>query len=239
MNKIIEVLSDKPALIERSHEIILDRLHQALESRDRFTIALSGGSTPKPLYKALGKESLPWSKIHIFWGDERYVPANHQDSNQLMARQAWLDKIDIPASNIHPMSTEAGNPQQDAERHDRELREFFQIQPGEIPVFDLILLGMGDDGHTASLFPHTKALSVSDRLVTVGNKDDNPRITFTVPLINQARCVLFMVAGENKRPALKEIFAKQSDEMNYPSRLIQPEGELFWLLDKSAAAELQ
>ena len=238
MNKTIEVLSDKPALIERSREIILARLHQALESRDQFTLALSGGSTPKPLYQALQQESLPWSKIHIFWGDERYVPANHQDSNQLMARQAWLDLINIPAHNIHPMNTGGGDVEQDAKRHDRELQEFFPTQPGEFPAFDLILLGMGDDGHTASLFPHTAALSVKDRLVTVGQKDDQPRITFTVPLINQARCVLFMVAGENKRPALKEIFAEQSDAMNYPARLIQPQGELIWLLDQAAGAEL-
>ena len=238
MNKIIEVLPDKSAAVARGKEIVLDRLHKALEARDMFTIALSGGSTPKPLYEALGKESLPWSKIHIFWGDERYVPANHQDSNQLMARQAWLDRIDIPPSNIHPMNTDSGNPQQDAQQHDRQLREFFGVEPGEFPTFDLILLGMGDDGHTASLFPHTEALSVKDRLVAVGSKDEQPRITFTVPLINHARCVLFLVAGENKRPALKEIFAQQSDAMNYPSRLIQPQGELLWLLDNDAAAEL-
>lgn len=238
MNRNIEVLSDKPALIERSREIILARLHQAIESRDKFTIALSGGSTPKPLYEALGKESIPWSKIHIFWGDERYVPATDRDSNQLMARQAWLDKIEIPAANIHPMNTTAEDPLQDAQQHERELHSFFQTQPGEFPVFDLILLGMGDDGHTASLFPHTEALGVRDRLITVGNKDGQPRITFTVPLINQARCVLFVVAGENKRPALKEVFAPEADGMSYPSRLIRPEGELLWLLDRSAAAEL-
>lgn len=238
MNKIIEVLPNKPALIKRSQEIILERLHQAIEARGQFTIALSGGSTPKPLYEALGKETLPWSKIHIFWGDERYVAPNHPDSNQLMARQAWLDKVDLPESNIHPMSTGAGNPQEDAAKHDQELQGFFQSKPGEFPTFDLILLGMGDDGHTASLFPHTEALSVGNRLVTVGNKDGQPRITFTVPLINQARCVLFVVAGENKRPALKEIFAKQSDATTYPSRLIKPHGELLWLLDESAGAEL-
>ena len=236
--EIIDVLPDKSALIKRSKEIVLERLHKALESRDRFTIALSGGSTPKPLYEALGKEDLPWSKIHIFWGDERYVAATDKDSNQLMARQAWLDKVDIPASNIHPMNTGAGNPQQDAEQHERELQEFFQTKPGDFPTFDLILLGMGDDGHTASLFPQTKALSVRDRLVTVGNKDGQPRITFTVPLINQARCVLFVVAGENKRPALKEIFADNSDTMQYPARLIKPQGELMWLLDRSAGEEL-
>ena len=238
MNRIVEVLADKSALIERAQEIILSRLQTAIESRDRFTIALSGGSTPKPLYEALSSQSLPWTKIHIFWGDERYVPATHQDSNQLMARQAWLDKIEIPAENIHPMNTTSADPAQDAQQHEAELQRFFQTKTGEIPVLDLILLGMGDDGHTASLFPHTKALTVSDRLVTVGNKDSNPRITFTVPLINQARCVLFVVAGENKRPALKQVFAEQGDEIDYPSRLIQPQGELLWLLDQAAAEEL-
>ena len=237
MKRIIEVLPDKLALIERSQEIILSRLQAALESRDIFTIALSGGSTPKPLYEALATQSLPWSKIHIFWGDERYVSATHQDSNQLMARQTWLDQIDIPTENIHPMNTTSGDPAVDAEQHEAELRKFFPTEEGKFPVFDLILLGMGDDGHTASLFPHTEALK-SDRLIAVGNKDGQPRLTFTAPLINQARCVLFVVAGASKRTALKQVFAAQGDAQNYPSRLIQPEGELLWLLDESAAAEL-
>ncbi len=236
-NKTVEVLADQAALVQRSQEIILSRLHTAIASRDRFTIALSGGSTPKPLYESLSSQSLPWSKIHIFWGDERYVPGTHQDSNQLMARQAWLDQIEIPEMNIHPINTTSGDPQQDAKQHEAELRQFFQTESG-FPTFDLILLGMGDDGHTASLFPYTEALSVSDRLITVGNKDDQPRLTFTIPLINQARCVLFVVAGDNKSSALKQVFAAQADEMQYPSRLIQPQGELLWLLDQAAAAEL-
>ena len=110
------------------------------------------------------------------------------------------------------------------------MREFFQVSPGEFPSLDLILLGMGDDGHTASLFPHTDALQVSDRLITVGNKDGQPRLTFTVPLINEARCVIFIVAGADKQEALDQIFAEKADDMNYPSRLIQPQGELQWLL---------
>ncbi len=239
MNRIIEVLPDKPSLIERSHELILARIESTLKSQDRFTIALAGGSTPKPLYEALAQESLPWSKIHIFWGDERYVPATDDNSNQKMARSAWLDRIDIPQGNIHPMNTTAGDPHRDAKQHQRELQQFFQTSPGELPTFDLILLGMGDDGHTASLFPHTSALEVTDEWVTVGEKDGQPRITFTFPVINQARCVLFLVAGENKRPALKEVFAEEGDAQNYPSRSIQPQGELMWLLDRDAAAELE
>jgi 6-phosphogluconolactonase len=237
VEKNIEILADKSALVKRSHEIVISRIQEAINEKDRFTIALSGGSTPKPLYEALSNESLPWAKIHVFWGDERYVPATHQDSNQLMARQTWLDKIEIPDSNIHAMNTSAEDPQQDAEQYEAELSNFFSTD-AEFPTFDLILLGMGDDGHTASLFPHTEALKVSDRLIAVGNKDGQPRLTFTVPLINHADCVVFMVAGENKRPALKEIFAPQGDSTQYPARLIQPQGELFWLLDQSAGEDL-
>lgn len=239
MKKFIEVLPDKTALVERSQELILSKLHEALESRGEFTIALSGGSTPKPLYEALANQDLPWSKIHIFWGDERYVAADHQDSNQLMARQAWLDRVDIPSANIHPMPTTSGDPYFDARQHEAELQAFFDTKEGEFPVFDLILLGMGDDGHTASLFPHTDALEVQDRLVTVGNKDGQPRLTFTAPLINHARWVMFVIAGENKRPALEQVFAAQADVFEYPSRLIQPQGELWWLLDRSAAEGLE
>ncbi|MEL7079487.1 MAG: 6-phosphogluconolactonase [Cyanobacteria bacterium J06555_3] len=235
--RTVEVLEDKSTLIRRSRELILSRLQEAIAARGRFTIALAGGSTPKPLYEALAADALPWSKIHVFWGDERYVPASHQDSNQRMARQAWLDQVDLPEANIHPIRTTGANPQADAEQHEAELREFFSLTDG-VPSFDLILLGMGDDGHTASLFPHTSALTVSDRLITVGHKDGQPRLTFTVPLINQGRCVLFMVAGENKRAALQQVFATQADATEYPSRLIQPQGELRWLLDQAAAQEL-
>ena len=239
MQKFVEIQENKTALIERSLEIVLSKLQTAIESKGKASIVLSGGSTPKPLYEALSNQALPWEKIHVFWGDERYVPSTHSDSNQLMARQAWLDRIDIPASNIHAMPTESGEPTADAQKYETELREFFQICDGEFPVFDLILLGMGDDGHTASLFPHTDALTVSDRLITVGNKDGQPRLTFTASLINQASCVLFIVAGENKRPALREIFAAEADNRIYPARLIQPEGELWWLLDRSAATGLE
>jgi 6-phosphogluconolactonase len=238
MNKIVEILPDRTALIERSVSLVVKKIQQAIQTQGRCTIALAGGNTPKPLYQALAKQSLPWEKIEVFWGDERYVPADHPDSNQLMARQAWLAQVDIPASNIHPMTTISGEPTLDAQKHEAELRQFFQLAPGEFPHFDLILLGIGDDGHTASLFPQTSALKVTDCLVTVGNKQGEPRLTFTVPLIDHANCVIFIVSGTNKRPALKEIFAPQGDEFMYPARLIQPQGELWWLLDESAGAEL-
>lgn len=239
MQKTVEVLPSASALTQRALEVVLAHLEAAIAAHGHFTIALSGGSTPKPLYEAIAAQDLPWDKIHVFWGDERYVPPNHPDSNERMARQAWLDQVPIPAANIHPMPTDAEDPAIAAQAYNRHLQEFFGSAPSEFPAFDLILLGMGDDGHTASLFPHTEALQVNDRLITVGNKDGQPRITFTVPLINAARCVMFVVAGASKQPALSEIFAPEADAMNYPSRLIQPQGELWWLLDAAAGQVVQ
>ncbi|NEP89063.1 MAG: 6-phosphogluconolactonase [Okeania sp. SIO2C2] len=230
MNKQVKLLQSKEELIEQALEICLAKMQEAISQRGQCTIALAGGNTPKPLYESIATQNLPWDKIHVFWGDERYVAPDHQDSNQKMARQAWLDRVPIPPTNIHPMPTGAGDPETDASSHDAHLREFFQVSPGEFPSFDLILLGMGGDAHTASLFPHTDALQISDRLITVGNKDGQPRLTFTVPLINQARCVIFLVAGADKQVALDRVFAENGDEMKYPSRLIQPKGELHWLL---------
>jgi 6-phosphogluconolactonase len=237
MKKLVEILPDKSALIERAFVLIKQKIIAAIADKDLCTIALAGGSTPQPIYEAIAKETLPWEKIHVFWGDERYVPPQHPDSNQKMAREAWLNQVNIPEANIHPMPTGSENPQVDAELHEQEIAGFFGLKLGDIPHFDLILLGMGDDGHTASLFPHTDALGIRDRLITVGNKNGESRLTFTVPLINAAHCVIFMVAGSNKKTALQQIFAPESDDFNYPSRLIKPQGELWWLLDRSAAPE--
>lgn len=238
MVKNVEILSDKAALVQRSLELVLEKFRQSIAERNRFTLALSGGSTPKPLYEAMATQDLPWDKVQVFWGDERYVPPDHPDSNEGMARKAWLNHVPIPAANIHAMPTDAADPTIAAQCYEQELQQVFQLQPGEIPALDVILLGMGDDGHTASLFPHTEALQVHDRLITVGNKDGQPRITFTAPLINQARCVIFMVAGASKQAALAQIFASDADSSAYPSRLIQPQGELWWLLDAAAGQNL-
>jgi 6-phosphogluconolactonase len=239
MNKKVEVLADKKALVEQALSLILSKVEPSIQQRGRFTIALSGGSTPKPLYEALGKQQLPWDKIHVLWGDERYVGADHADSNQLMARSAWLDKVDIPAENIHAMPTDAPNPAEAAAEYEQDLHKLFGSKPGEFPAIDVILLGMGDDAHTASLFPNTEALKVTDKLVTVGNKDSSVRLTFTYPFINAAECVIFLVAGENKRPALAQVFAPEASATTYPSRLIQPQKELWWLLDRAAGAEIK
>lgn len=234
----IEILSDRSSLTDRALNLIVERIESAIAQQGQCTIALAGGGTPKPVYEQLAQQSLPWEKLHIFWGDERYVPPEDPDSNQKMAREAWLDQVAIPSENIHPMHTQGGNPQADAQQYEQELKSFFHCRAGEFPSIDIILLGMGDDGHTASLFPQTEALTVRDRLIAVGNKGESQRLTFTAPLINQGQCVIFLVAGANKRPALAEIFASEADEMEYPARLIQPQGELWWLLDQEAGAEI-
>jgi 6-phosphogluconolactonase len=238
MRKKLKIFPNKTILIEKALNLVLKKLNTALETKEKCAIALSGGSTPKPLYQALARQTLDWEKMHIFWGDERYVGADHPDSNQNMAGQAWLNHVPIPRENIHPMPTQSHDPALDAQKYEAELRQWFKVSEPEFPRFDMVLLGMGDDGHTASLFPHTEALTVRDRCITVGNKDGQPRLTFTAPLINHADCVIFLVAGVSKRPALAQIFAPDASALAYPSRLIQPQGELWWLLDQAAGAEL-
>lgn len=237
MESSLKVLTDVNAIVSDATALIVDACRAAIAERGQFTIALAGGSTPKPLYEKLSEQNLPWDKIHVFWGDERYVSATHPDSNEGMARRAWLDRVSFPAANLHPMPTQSIDPAESAQQYEAHLRSFFGTQ--DIPAFDLILLGLGDDGHTASLFPHTAVLNVCDRLIGVGYRGLDPRLTFTIPLINQARCVLFLVAGSSKQPALKAIFSADADPFTYPARFIQPKGKLYWFLDQAAGEELK
>ncbi len=234
MTRSIEILPSLTELIPHASATVLDRLTQAIQSRGMATIALSGGSTPKPLYQLLSQANFPWEKLHIFWGDERYVPADHPDSNEKMAREAWLNHIAIPAENIHAVPTHLANPADAATEYEETLKRVFKTSGETIPALDVILLGMGDDAHTASLFPQTAALNVCDRLVTTGEKSGQPRITFTIPLINQAHCVLFLLAGTSKQPALEKVFAMSEDPNLYPSRFITPSGECIWMMDSAA-----
>jgi 6-phosphogluconolactonase len=234
MTQEVRICPDRQALVETAYALVVERVRAAIDQRQSCTIALSGGSTPQPLYAALATADLPWDQIQIFWGDERYVAATHPDSNYGMTKRVWLDLIPIPAGNVHPIPTDLANPQLAADEYDRQIATYFGLEGGSIPVFDIVLLGMGDDGHTASLFPHTAALSVVDRLVTVGEKDEQPRLTFTFPLINQARSTIFLISGASKQTALAAVFAPTGDANLYPSRGIQPQGELIWLLDAAA-----
>jgi 6-phosphogluconolactonase len=199
---------------------------------------LAGGSTPKAMYGVLAREyagRIDWSRVHIFFGDERPVPPDHDDSNYKLASETLLDHV--PIRSVHRMRGELP-PDEAATAYEKELRTFFGAEG--VPRFDLILLGLGRDGHTASLFPETSALEVHDRLVVANPvlKLDTTRITLTVPVINAARAVVFLVAGEDKAEAIEKILEEGADPRAYPASLIQPAGELEWMLDQSAASLL-
>jgi 6-phosphogluconolactonase len=216
----------------------------AIEDRGRFSIALSGGNTPKPLYEILAgpkAESLDWTRVHFFWGDERCVPPNHPDSNFNQANQVLLRPRSILDENIHRIKAEL-KPNEAARQYQEEITSCFQ---GIIPRFDLILLGMGSDGHTASLFPGTDLVKGNptdqNRLVAANwvPKLDAFRITFTHLLINAAHNVFFLVGGKDKAKILKSVLEGPSNPELYPSQLINPEiGDLTWHIDHEAGAEL-
>ena len=210
---------------------------EAIARRGRFAVALAGGSTPKSTYEILARDyasSVDWTHVHVFFGDERTVPPDHEDSNYRMAREALLDHV--PVGSVHPMRGEL-LPEEAAALYERELRAFFEEEP---PVFDLIMLGIGGDGHTASLFPETSALEVTDRTVVANPvlKLGTTRITLTAPVLKAAREVFFLVAGEGKAEALKEILRGDADPREYPAKLVQPPGGPTWMVDRAAARSL-
>lgn len=212
---------------------------EAIDETGRFAVALAGGSTPKAAYEALVRdyaEEVDWRNVHVFFGDERSVPPDHEDSNYRMARLALLDHVSI--GSVHPMRGEL-LPDEAAMAYEEELREFFGSAGGP-PVLDLILLGIGGDGHTASLFPYTPALEVADRWVVQNPVPslETVRITLTLPVLNAARAVNFLVAGESKAGALKQILEGDPDPREYPAKLVRPEGGPTWMVDRPAAGAL-
>ena len=192
------------------------------QAAGKFSVSLSGGSTPKRIYEMLSECDLPWSQIHWFWGDERNVPHDHPDSNFRMVSEALLDRVAIPASNVHPVPVNVDNPAAAANAYEQTLREHFSGD--SFPAWDLALLGMGDDAHTASLFPETKALGESKRWFVENwvEKFDGYRYTLTAPAINSARQSWFLVAGANKRDALANVLSADRNPQRYPSQLISP-----------------
>jgi len=231
-------------LFQAAAEEVIRSATDAVAKRGRFTIALSGGSTPRNLYTLIAANAsatLPWDKMFFFWGDERHVPPDSPDSNYRMAKESLLSKVPIPPANIFPVPAENPDAAQVADIYEQTLRKFFAVAPGEFPRFDLILLGMGPDGHTASLFPETAALQEKSRLVVANwvEKLGGSRITFTLPLLNSARCVTFLVSGTDKAAALHEVLEGNAPADKYPSRLVQPsDGKLIWFVDRAAASEL-
>jgi 6-phosphogluconolactonase len=242
----LRVCPDAAALYRAAAEEFARQAADAVGARGRFTVALAGGSTPRGMYGLLASdpglcERVPWEAIHVFWGDERTVAPDHIDSNYRMVAEALLSKVPIPQENVHRIRGEAADPHGAAADYEEALTSFFALGPAEFPAFDLILLGLGSDAHTASLFPGTPALSEEQRLV-VANRIDRlgtTRITLTVPTINHASCVLFLVRGEDKAAALRYTIEGGHAPSRYPAQSIQPQlGRLIWLVDRAAAQAL-
>lgn len=243
----LEIYPDAQMLARAAAEHIVTIAEAAVTTQNRFVVALAGGSTPRATYQVLAtREFLPlidWSQSYVFFGDERCVPPDDHESNYHMAREALLDYVNIPMSSIYRMRGE-DDPHHAADTYGQVLYHFFSGRTGvdyAVPRFDLVLLGMGDDGHTASLFPGTAALHEQERWVTANYVEakETWRLTLTQGVLNAAAHVIFLVSGESKAEALKQVFSEDSDPYHYPAKLIQPgDGELLWLVDEAAAALL-
>jgi 6-phosphogluconolactonase len=236
---------DPAALARRAARHFAEVAAQAATARGRARIAISGGSTPKAAFELLAdpaqpfRSAMPWGKLDLYWVDERCVPPDHPDSNYRMTREAMLDHVPLAPAQVHRMEGELP-PEEAAARYESELRNSFRLEGAESPRFELIALGMGPDGHTASLFPHTAAIDEMSRLVVanhVQNKDAW-RITLTWPVINHASSVFFLIAGADKAQILHEVLLGPRDPERLPSQLIAPSGGILTLLLDKAAASL-
>lgn len=215
--------------------------NQSVSTGGRFSVALSGGSTPKGLYSLLltpeFRDQIPWTRVHLFWGDERCVPPDHPESNYGMVHETLLSKVPIPEENVYRMKGER-DPQAAADEYELILRRSFQLSEGDLPRFDLILLGLGEDGHTASLFPHSDALRETKRLVTAVYVPElkSYRLTLTLPVLNNAADVFFLVAGKSKAGILRDVLQGKDGSENLPAQRIRPQlGRVVWLVDQAAA----
>jgi len=232
-----KVFSTKDELCKSAAQKLAEIGKAAIAKDGQFTLVLSGGKTPEALYALLAQEpyrdELDWKKVHLFWGDERCVVKTHPDSNYRMANESLISKVSIPAGNVHRIGAEE-DAMLAAQQYEDELRDFFGVYEAGFPSFDLILLGLGDDGHTASLFPETEALGNNERWVVDNfvKKLHAHRITMTFPTINHAANVMFLVSGSSKASVCKQIFAGSGQ---FPAQKVQPvQGTLAWYLDKDA-----
>jgi 6-phosphogluconolactonase len=234
----VETYEGPQELAEAAARAFVGGAAKAISEHGRFAVALAGGSTPKATYEVLARDhagDVDWPNVHVFFGDERTVPPDHENSNYRMAWEALLDHV--PVGSVHRMRGELP-PDEAAASYEENLKGFFAEVP---PVLDFVMLGIGDDGHTASLFPETPALGVTDRLVIANPvpKLDTTRLTLTVPVLNAAREVCFLVAGAGKAEALAEIMEGEADPRQYPAKLVRPPGGPTWMVDRAAAGALR
>ncbi len=229
------IWKDHEAMSLATAHFFVAACHQAIARHGRFAVALSGGTTPKRFYEILAtnefNKNIAWKKVFFFWSDERFVSHSSSDSNYNMAKKSLIDKVDIPPKNIFPVPV-TGDPGQNAMQYEAMIRKFFANKQ---PAFDWLLLGTGDDGHTASLFPHTPVLIENRRLIKqvwIADKQ-SWRITFTFPLINKARQIIFLASGREKSKVVSAVFHRPNKKI-YPVQYVNPEKSL-WILDKAAA----
>jgi 6-phosphogluconolactonase len=236
----VNVFNTTEKIIEALAKLIIEIGKKAILDKNQFTFVLSGGNSPKKLFQLLAsadyRNQLDYSKVFFFFGDERYVPHNHQDSNYLMAKEAMLDALSIPEHRVFKVDTSL-DPATAAQDYERHICEFFNDEP----VFDFILLGLGDDAHTASIFPNTSLIWIDEEMVKEVYLEDKQvhRISFTAPLINKANHVAFLTFGDNKAEAIQAVFEEVKDYNKYPAQLINPEsGNLHWFVDEAAVSKL-
>ena len=234
------------AVNRRAAQYFVDGIRAAATTRGKARIAISGGNTPKPAFALLAdpsapyREQIPWDKLEIYWVDERCVPPDHPDSNYRMTREALLDKVGLKPEQIVRIQGEL-DPEEGAAKYEFAIRQNFRLEGAELPVFDLLALGMGPDGHTASLFPHTEGLHELMRIAIANHvvQKESWRVTLTSPVINRARDVFFLIEGADKVAALQQVFLGPPDPETYPSQLIRPaSGRITLLLDAAAGAAL-
>jgi len=242
----IRILADGAAIAKRAAQEFVQSAASAVRAKGSFNVALAGGSTPKALYNLLVNDpalrsQVPWDKIHLFFGDERHVAPDHPDSNYRMASEAMISKSPLKPEQVTRIKGEYPDAGQAALEYEKALREYFKLKDGEYPRFDLVLAGMGNEGHTLSLFPGTKALHADGRLVVRNwiGKLYTERITLTAAAASNAARIIFMVTGTDKAPALKAVLEGPFEPEQLPAQSLQPKnGKLLWLVDTAAASML-
>lgn len=228
-------------------EYVCEIAKGAIEERGIFTLVLSGGSTPRLLYEKLAEQPyanrIDWQHTHLFWGDERCVPPKHPDSNFALAYETMISKVAVPPANVHRIPAESDSAKTAAEKYEKSLREFFKvatepISPLTFPSFDLVLQGLGEDGHTASLFPGDVALEEKTKWAVAVDGSTAappvPRVSLTLPVLNEARHVLFLASGGSKREVFQEIL-NNPEKAGYPAARVEPSGRLLWFIDELLA----
>lgn len=234
------VFPDVNELSLRAAEAAVETINGAVRASGKCSLVLSGGNTPRPLYGLLAsrfRDQIPWTQVHVFWADERYVPPGDPLSNYRMAKEALLDHVPCPAANVHPMPTHSSTPDAAARDYEMTLRSYFAGKP---PHFDLVLLGLGPEGHTASLFPGSLALEEPTRWVLAVTVPAEPpwRLTLTLPVLTRAAHTYFLVTGSNKTLALRHVLSGTADAHTYPAAGVRPtQGTVIWWVDREAAAQ--